>query len=591
MRRVVTDARRCPKCLAHVRENDRFCSFCQSPLAAPSEAPPTEPTVEPVDLSGSELSGFSLPSPTETTGQAQLLEAWTAALGVTPEMVEARFEHLHGLARFSVEGGSVLLTLGFSEQGAALYAYEDSGLGFELVCRVRGPELPAHLVDALEALRANQGTTGQPPRPLPEHAAWSARFTPASTLGSLDTINGRVRFFEVEVEARPPPPRPETPAEQRSRLRTTHTPAESPELEAAFAARRDASSAQVYADWLQAHGDARGELAALVRGDSVVAPEWLGANADLLLGSPPLKVGEQLRGLRFEHGFLVGASLRGSSRWLLRPEDEGAPLHELTRQFLELPLARFVRRLRFGVPSRRDVDWARTLEVVTRSRQAPTILELSFDDYTHEDNELSWTPFGDFSSAWSKLPSLEHLHIRSGEGGTLGPLDLPNLRTFIRESGGLAASELADIQRAHWPKLERLDLWTGQAAYGAQASVDLLAPFFRGDGLPALRRFGLINCEFVHDAIEPLAHSPLLKRLRHLDLSGGVLTNAEVPLFLRLAEAFRHLEVLDLSQNQLGPQSDERLAALCGKVILDEQRYQPGDDGEEQAARYTAVGE
>jgi hypothetical protein len=48
------------------------------------------------------------------------------------------------------------------------------------------------------------------------------------------------------------------------------------------------------------------------------------------------------------------------------------------------------------------------------------------------------------------------LHIRSGAGGTLGILGLPNLKTFIRESGGLSEREIESIINAKWPKLDRL---------------------------------------------------------------------------------------------------------------------------------------
>lgn len=607
---MVTEARRCSKCLAYVRAADRFCSFCHSPLPAVEAEQPPEPTAE---LTDPVLADFTLPALPDTTGQAQVLAAWSTALGVEPELIEEGFAHLHGVARFTLGDQLVFITLGFSELGAALYAYDESGLGLELVARVEGSTPPDDLFAALDAVREHQGTTSQPPHPLRYDSPWNATFTPSPTLEAIDTINGRVRFFEVRFERRPGVVRPAAqravPAalepvaqpNRRSRsldpaaleareaelrvLRVAHARAAAPELEQAFAARRDEHAAQVYADWLQAHGDVRGVLASLQRAGDL-RDDWLEANQQALLGD--LKFGEQVRGFSWHHGFLDGASLRGASRWVLKPEEGGPPLHELTRRFLALPFAHFVRRLRFGVPSRQDVDWARTLAEVTRSAQAPSVLELRFDDYTFEDNELSWTPFGDFSAAWPKLPSLELLHVRSGEGGTLGFLDLPNLRTFIRESGGLAATELADVHRARWPRLERLDLWTGQAAYGAQATVEDVDRLLNSDAHPRLRHFGLVNCEFVHDAIPTIARSRLLPQLRRLDLSMGVLTDEDVPMLLQHAAALRHLEVLDLSKNLLGPAA-KQLESLCAKVLIDPQRYEPYDDG--QVDRYTAVGE
>ncbi len=360
--------------------------------------------------------------------------------------------------------------------------------------------------------------------------------------------------------------------------------ASNPELEAAVerAAEADIAPASVFADWLQTHGDPRGELAALhLNGKTVEAQAWLEANAEAVLGDLDVKLGTEVHELLFRHGFLAGASLRRKGY------DSTTNLSELTRTFLSLPVARFLTRLRFGLASfESDNDWSQTLRAVCESPRASAIRELRFDDYTSEDCELSWTAFGDFSPFWAKLRALEHLHLRSGEGGTLGEIDLPNLRTFIRESGGLSSEEIQSVLRAKWPKLERLDLWLGEENYGAQGSVGLLQPLLDGHVPETLRHLGLVNCEFSQELLPALLTSRLLPRLEVLDLSKGVLLDADVEPLLARPEAVKHLRRLDLSENLLS-ESVDRLRAALPNVVLDGQRFEDMDEG----MRYTAVGE
>lgn len=363
--------------------------------------------------------------------------------------------------------------------------------------------------------------------------------------------------------------------------------ADNPSLEAGIRANRDdAADARVYADWLQSHGDLRGELAALFQsGKEEAARAWLDENADRVLGLHDQRLHDEVYDLEFTNGFLDQVSLRRSRAYARQQQTD---LGELTAAVLALPFTSLLRRLRFGLASyESDNDWTSTMEAVASSKRASQLTTLRFDDYMSEDCELSWTAFGDFSAAWPRLPALEHLHVRSGEGGTLGELVLPRLKRFVRESGGLGDEELRAIVKARWPALEHLEVWTGREEYGAQATVERLQPLFDGEGTPALKSFGLVNCEFVHECLEPLARSRLLPRLTRLDLSKGALQDRDVDELLRHASAFAHLAELDLSENQLTDESLGRISEALPNAIVSEQQDLYDDEGH----RYTAVGE
>ncbi|HLL24891.1 MAG TPA: hypothetical protein VK427_22310, partial [Kofleriaceae bacterium] len=265
----------------------------------------------------------------------------------------------------------------------------------------------------------------------------------------------------------------------------------------------------IYADWLGAHGDARGEIAALQRaGRSSDAKRVLGAHLRELCGTDSGKLAFEYR-----HGFAVACTIT------VEPDGDDL-LEDVMRAVLASPMGRFLEALRFGLAGQGDDnDWGPTIHTVADSRRGPHVRALRFDHYDHEDSELSWTPFGDFSASWEKLPALEHLHIKSGAGGTLGALRLPQLRTFIRESGGLGAGELDAIIGATWPALEHLEIWFGSSHYGAEVELSSLRPIFAGTGLPALRHLGIVNCELVEIIIPELARSAILPRLVSLDLS------------------------------------------------------------------------
>jgi uncharacterized protein (TIGR02996 family) len=356
--------------------------------------------------------------------------------------------------------------------------------------------------------------------------------------------------------------------------------ARNPELEAQVLAARDTPAASsVYADWLQTQGDPRGELAALwLAGDEARARGWLDDNAVRVWGTLDVKLDSELYGLEWQHGLLAGASLKCASI------DSKTQLDAMTREFLALPVARLVTSLRFGLQSyESDNDWSETMTAVIESDQAAQLRSLRFDDYDSEACEISWVPIGDFSGAWAKLPRLETLCVRAGESGTLGDLDVPNLRTFIRVSGGLGASELDEIVAAKWPRLEHLEVWFGSNDYGAAGTPDHVAKLLER-APKTLRRLGLVNAEFTGDVIELLARSPATRQLEVLDLSRGTLLDADLDRLLAHVDAFRHLRKLDVSENLLNERIGELTQALPN-VDAGNQRYD-GDD-----ARYVALGE
>jgi uncharacterized protein (TIGR02996 family) len=352
------------------------------------------------------------------------------------------------------------------------------------------------------------------------------------------------------------------------------------ELEAACRATpADDATWGVYRDWLVAHGDPRGEYAALIAA---------GKPDDAKALIEPIR--ESLLGIHDEVA-IAGARHGFPSALVIARDDPdgGIDFGEIVRDTLAKPIYAFVDAIQFGLAAFSDAnDWRDTAEAVCASPIGVYVRELRFDRYEATDAELSWVPFGDFSTVWPRLPRLETLVIKAGAGGTLGAIELPELRRFELISTGLSHDEAVAIATARWPKLEHLSIWTG-GGYRASATLLDLLPVFAGERLPALRHLGIVNSELVDGVVEALVGSPLLPRLTSLDISKGTLVSAAV--LVENAAAFRHLSVIDVGENQLAPDELARIhnALPQARSAGQRERYDaqdPDDDG-----RFVAISE
>nr|MBA3499775.1 hypothetical protein [Deltaproteobacteria bacterium] len=249
--------------------------------------------------------------------------------------------------------------------------------------------------------------------------------------------------------------------------------------------------------------------------------------------------------------------------------------------------------LRLGLSTRAgyENDWAPTLSVITDSFQAPQLRELRFNAYDANDTEISWVPYGDLAFAWPKLPALELLHIRAGGIGNLGSLEIPRLRTFIFETGGLSREDLRCICRVPHPALEHLALWTGTVSYGGEILLEDLAAVLAADHFPALRHLGIVNSELSDVIIPALVASRVLPQLHSLDLSMGIFARTGTTLLVEHARHFRHLASFDLSDNVLLDEEVAELRGVLDNIITNAQRDREDDFPDDPGVRYVAVGE
>ncbi len=353
-----------------------------------------------------------------------------------------------------------------------------------------------------------------------------------------------------------------------------------PELEAAIRAQPEETERYlVYADWLQAQGDPRGELIVL--------------DAQLLREPGDVRLLATRGSLLERHGALLLGRLADHTLTSERYEEErreafawnlgfirsarfayGGPSHDIASLDLaaliaclhDHPSGRFLRELVIGENRVRAYHRSECQPVVAAiaARSWPTLRRLSLGDVAGEAHRE--VHLGDLSALWPAVPALEELSLRGVEL-RLGELALPELRTLRIEVADLSPELLGAVAAARAPKLERLAL--GGDATG-ELPVALLAPLARAAHLRelALTFTAFAGVRFSDALASLLVEEKILHRLERLDLSRGNLGDEGLATLLRDRAALASLQRLDLSQNTLSAEAIGGLRAAFPRLTV-----------------------
>lgn len=367
-------------------------------------------------------------------------------------------------------------------------------------------------------------------------------------------------------------------------------PISNPDLEAAILANPDdLASYLVYADWLQSNGDPRGELISVqharLSGDTPALKkreeQLMKAQGGVFFGGLD-KLLEKDGGLSvtWRLGFLK------SARVAREQYDSDLDVAATLTTLLRLPIAAHLDSLSVGLCEEPgDGTLQPAIDALVELEGPQTLRSLFLGDFEFPDqSDISSTSVGDLTKLYTAFPKLRSLRLR-GAGAELGKIDLPELREFTFETGGLASECVEAISRARWPKLQRLSLWFGDENYGGDAGFDDLEALLAAKGLPQLEELGLVNCSFISGNVDALATAKVLRQLKRLDLSMGFLTDEDAEALVRHAAAFKHLE-LDVSHNYLTRRGVWLLQKAAATLVSTDQQEADTDDD-----RYVAVGE
>ncbi|HEU0030087.1 MAG TPA: TIGR02996 domain-containing protein [Kofleriaceae bacterium] len=366
--------------------------------------------------------------------------------------------------------------------------------------------------------------------------------------------------------------------------------AHNPELERAIEDDPDDPAAySVLADCLQSHGDPRGELIALqLAGQDLEAAARLAADRARFLG--PLAEHELCYdhlyhrpvppAFEWRHGFIQTARMSYNAIW---EEAFKGPICDVLELLLRHPSGRFLVELVLmynGDPSEDDLQ--SLIDCLVRLAP-PTLRRLVIGD---EVDQISWYHVGDLGAVWAAAPRLRELEIEAGTFA-LGTIEAPELRRAIFKTGGLSADSGDAIAHAVVPAIEQLEIYFGDPEYGATCGMQPVHVLLDRTDLPHLHHLGLEDAVFADEICAALPGSKLLRQLRSLDLSQGIMTDAGAQILLDHADAFAHLDVLNLEHNYLSAGMVTKLRGLAKRVIVDDQKDDEGD----VELRYVTVGE
>jgi hypothetical protein len=99
-----------------------------------------------------------------------------------------------------------------------------------------------------------------------------------------------------------------------------------------------------------------------------------------------------------------------------------------------------------------------------------------------------------------------------------------------------------------------------------------LAPLLARTDLPALTVLGITNALFTDDVCRALPASKLVQQLEVLDLSWGSMTDEGARFLAANPDAFRRLEILDVSHNYLSLRAIASLQSVAKLVRSSHQR-------------------
>ena len=316
----------------------------------------------------------------------------------------------------------------------------------------------------------------------------------------------------------------------------------------------DVETYLVYADWLIARGDPRGELIS-VQHERMRLAKCQDHEADLLaahdfLGTFAIKNVNVVWHLGFvrEIEFQV-------------PHESAQSTAELYAQLADHPSMQFLHKLAFRAPaglSFQALDFEPITEAMTRWFPE-TVTDLFIGEARYTGTGPAGVLIGDLEPVLHANPNLVQLSVCGR--AHLGTLVLPRLRSLDVMCSTMEPEMLRAVAAADWPTLARLRLAFGTAEFDAEGDFSDYSALLAARRTPLLRHVEFIRCPHP-ELLSELVGAPLLQQLETLSLTWGSVTEETAAALLGAPEAFRHLEDLDLRHNEFGAELAQRLSDL-----------------------------
>lgn len=227
--------------------------------------------------------------------------------------------------------------------------------------------------------------------------------------------------------------------------------------------------------------------------------------------------------------------------------------------------------------------------------QLTSLKALYIGDGEEPEYMKSFLELSDISPILEAYPNLEVLQVR----GSVHNLQIStprhdHLKTFIVETLELNYEAIAQICALDLPALEYLELWIGLSYIPDHTKIpdhieidgifyilepteiDSLIPIVFDDLFPNLSYLGLRSSEYADRIASMVVQSPIIDRLKVLDMSMGTLTDEGAEALLN-CPAINQLHTLNVAKNYLSTNMIQQLSQLNCRVIAEPQDHEYGD--------------
>jgi len=223
------------------------------------------------------------------------------------------------------------------------------------------------------------------------------------------------------------------------------------------------------------------------------------------------------------------------------------------------------------------------------NKQLTSLKALFIGDRREHEYKKSRIYLSDMSPIFEAFPHLEvlKLHGCPMKDFFYKKICHDRIKTLIIETADNDKDSLAQTCELNLPALEYLELWGGRCNYISNIS-DSLAPLITGKSFPNLSYLGLPSFEETDWLVQVLVDSPILNRLRILNLSKGTMTDTGAELLLN-SPAINQLRLLNVANNYLSTAIVQKLSQLKCQVIAYSQDLEDTSYRGNSSSRYYAL--
>ena len=219
------------------------------------------------------------------------------------------------------------------------------------------------------------------------------------------------------------------------------------------------------------------------------------------------------------------------------------------------------------------------VELITLAKHFNSLEHLFVGDIVDEEMMISELHQCNMTPILNTFPQLQSFYVRGSNELRFENLEHANLQKLVVQSGGLDQQILSDVLNAQLPSLKHLELLLGTPNYGGNVTLENLLPLFSGRYFDRLHYLGIKNSEFTDDIAQTLAQSPLLSRIKTLDLSLGTLGDEGVTALLK-SPYLKNLESVILKHHFVSDSLVAELRRVIGDALEIDEALELEDDDE-----------